>query len=75
MLINVDVASKEGFETSEAIKAAIMQSEQRLGNDGRVLVRVSGTESLIRVMTEAKDIQSAKKEADLLVDCVKQGRG
>ena len=50
LLVNVKVATKDGWEENEAIKAAIAAGEQELGTDGRILVRPSGTEPLIRVM-------------------------
>jgi phosphoglucosamine mutase len=75
VLINIKVASKEGFETSQAINDAIRASEERMGDEGRVLVRASGTELLIRVMTEAKDSQTAEREAELLADAVRSELG
>ncbi len=52
VLVNVRVKSKAGWQDNEAIAAAIADAEQELGDDGRVLVRPSGTEPLIRVMAE-----------------------
>jgi phosphoglucosamine mutase len=51
-LENVRVGRKEGWEENQAIKAAIEAAEAKLGGKGRVLVRASGTEPLIRVMLE-----------------------
>ena len=55
VLVNVQVKSKEGWETNAAIKQAIDAAEAKLGGDGRILVRPSGTEPLIRVMAEGPD--------------------
>ncbi|HOJ77129.1 MAG TPA: phosphoglucosamine mutase [Bacillota bacterium] len=55
VLENVRVTNKEGWETNEAIKAVIAEVEQQLGATGRLFVRASGTEPLIRVMAEGPD--------------------
>ncbi len=55
LLVNVEVGDKEGWEKKEAIQAAIRAAEQELGENGRILVRPSGTEPLIRVMGEGPD--------------------
>ncbi len=52
VLVNVRVKSKAGWETNAAIRAATDAAEAKLGDKGRVLVRPSGTEPLIRVMAE-----------------------
>lgn len=58
MLINVSVSNygKARFSQDKEIKNAIETVEKELGNDGRILVRVSGTEPLVRVMLEGRDI-------------------
>lgn len=55
LLVNVTVASKEGWEDKAAIREAIAAGEKELGDSGRILVRPSGTEPLIRVMAEGPD--------------------
>lgn len=55
VLHNVRVASKDGWQDNEAIAAAIAQAEAQLQGRGRILVRPSGTEPLIRVMLEGPD--------------------
>jgi phosphoglucosamine mutase len=55
-LVNVRVADKTRWKESEPIRAAITAVEQKLADNGRVLVRPSGTESLIRVMVEGPDV-------------------
>ncbi|NTU88884.1 MAG: phosphoglucosamine mutase [Actinobacteria bacterium] len=54
-LINVHVADKHALGGNEKIASAIASAEEMLGDDGRVLVRTSGTEPLVRVMVEAAD--------------------
>jgi len=55
ILKNLRVKSRTGWQDNLAIKAAIESAEAELGDDGRVLVRASGTEPLIRVMAEGPD--------------------
>lgn len=55
LLVNVRVKSKNGWEENQAIRQAIAAGENVLGERGRVLVRPSGTEPLIRVMAEGPD--------------------
>jgi phosphoglucosamine mutase len=53
--IKVSETAKDEWENDSGIKAVIAEAEQALGGDGRILVRSSGTEPLIRVMIEGKD--------------------
>jgi len=55
LLVNIRVASKDGWEENAAIKEAIAKGDAELGETGRILVRASGTEPLIRVMAEGPD--------------------
>lgn len=63
VLVNVRVQDKTNYPNNPAIEAAIQEVEGKLGDNGRVLVRPSGTEPLIRVMAEGPD----KAELDLYV--------
>ena len=54
VLINVDGVNKANLTTSKAIAAAIGDNESKLGANGRILLRASGTEPLVRVMVEAE---------------------
>ena len=56
---------------SEELLAAVKAEEERLGEDGRILLRPSGTEALIRVMVEAKTEEMANEYAESLVKVVK----
>ena len=71
ILINVKDVAKEKLESSVKIKDAILDSEKQLAGVGRVLLRASGTESLVRVMVEANDLELAQKIADSLVQLVR----
>ncbi len=61
LLKNVKVSDKQAAMENEAVKAAIEQAKAELGSDGRILVRASGTEPLIRVMTEAESDEICAK--------------
>ena len=74
MLVNVPVADKDkkaSIMGSEQLMAAIAQTEAELADTGRVLVRPSGTEPLIRVMIEAKEEATAQVQAQKLADLIK----
>ncbi|MEW6172307.1 MAG: phosphoglucosamine mutase [Bacillota bacterium] len=70
LLKNVRVNEKERILNSPVLNEAIKQQEARLGGEGRVLVRASGTESLIRVMVEARDAELTLQVVDELVGVV-----
>jgi phosphoglucosamine mutase len=76
VLVNVRVQHREGVEENDSIRAAIAQAEAELGNEGRVLVRASGTEPLVRVMVEATGAGRAERVAQALarVVCRELGR-
>ena len=71
VLINVKDVKKDKLSTSKVINDAILAAENELGQSGRVLLRSSGTESVVRVMVEANDLQVAQKIADSLAQLVR----
>ena len=71
ILINVPVKQKQGWENKAEIKAAIDKAEAELGDTGRVLVRASGTENLLRVMVEGKKQEQIERLANEIADVVK----
>jgi phosphoglucosamine mutase len=75
VLLNVEVPHsggvKERMMASPELKAAVEREEAALGGAGRVLVRASGTEALIRVMVEAKTTEKAESVAKVLADFIK----
>lgn len=74
VLINVpvaDKAKKTEIMEAKALWDAVAAQEALLGGDGRVLVRPSGTEALVRVMVEAREEVIAKSCADALVNVIK----
>lgn len=75
VLINVpvaDKAKKAEIMESRALKDAVEEYEARLAGEGRVLVRPSGTEALVRVMVEAKAGSTAQSCAEELVEIIKK---
>ena len=70
VLINVRDVAKERLATSTAIKDAITAAEAELGDHGRVLLRASGTEPLVRVMVEAQSDNLATEIATQLAKVV-----
>jgi phosphoglucosamine mutase len=70
VLVNVRVADKETVAASPAVRDAVAAAEARLGDAGRVLLRPSGTEQLVRVMVEAPTDSVARSTADELAAVV-----
>ncbi|MFI6024325.1 phosphoglucosamine mutase [Amycolatopsis magusensis] len=70
VLINVRVADKAAVAQSDAVRKAVEAVEAELGDEGRVLLRPSGTEQLVRVMVEAAAQETAQSAADRLAGVV-----
>ena len=73
VLENVRVADKDAVASSPAVQEAVAAAEARLGETGRVLLRPSGTEQLVRVMVEAPTIDEARGVAAALSAVVGAG--
>lgn len=71
-LINVKGVDKNGADTDEGVQAAVKEVEAELGTSGRVLLRKSGTEPLVRVMVEADTTKRAHEYAERLAGVVKE---
>ena len=72
-MVNIQVSpeGKLAFYTDHKVKAAIDKASETLGRDGRIIVRPSGTEPLLRVMVEGKDEQLIQKLAQDVADVIK----
>ena len=68
VLKNVPVTDKQKVLNDINVKNKINEIENKLGNDGRVLVRPSGTEMIIRVMVEAKTEEECEKYVNQITD-------
>ncbi|MGB5259936.1 MAG: phosphoglucosamine mutase [Gammaproteobacteria bacterium] len=69
-MINVPVSSNVDLGNTPAVQAAVTLAEQRLAGRGRVLLRPSGTEPVVRVMVEGEDENEVVQEADQLASVV-----
>lgn len=74
-LINVPINGKADLNGSQAMVKAVKQAEDELGHRGRVLLRASGTEPLIRVMVEGQDQDEIDAAAERLAEVVRQTFG
>ncbi|MGH3597790.1 MAG: phosphoglucosamine mutase [Mycobacterium sp.] len=71
VLINVGVADKGAAVAAPSVRTAVRQAEDELGDAGRILLRPSGTEQLIRVMVEAADEDIARRLATRVAESVR----
>ena len=75
LLVNVRVLTKAGWETNAAIQDVIREAEEELGSNGRILVRPSGTEPLIRVMAEGPDQEQLNDLCHRIGDIIRIEQG
>lgn len=71
LLVNVRVKSKDGWQENARIAAAIKAGDDELGENGRILVRPSGTEPLIRVMAEGPSLPDLQRIVETIADVIK----
>ncbi|MCO4338719.1 phosphoglucosamine mutase [Staphylococcus agnetis] len=74
-LVNVRVSDKHGVEQNADVKAVMQEVESEMNGEGRILVRPSGTEPLVRVMVEAKTDEDAERFAKTIADVVEVKMG
>ncbi len=74
VLVNVEVADKAAAVAAPTVRTAVRQAEAELGDSGRILLRPSGTEQLIRIMVEAADQDIARRLAKSVADSVNAQR-
>ena len=74
VLVNAKVANsnKEAYKEDQEIMAAIDDCEKKMEGNGRVLIRPSGTEPLVRVMIEGDDIEEIRKMAENIADLIER---
>ena len=70
VLENVRVTDKKAAQNDEAVQAAVKKVAEALGDTGRILVRESGTEPVVRVMVEAPDHDTCQKYVDEVVNVI-----
>lgn len=74
-LVNVRVTDKYGVEDNQDVKAVMDEVEAEMNGEGRILVRPSGTEPLVRVMVEAKTDEDAHGFAERIAKVVEEKMG
>jgi phosphoglucosamine mutase len=72
VLVNVPGVDKRRAHEDDGVLAAVGAAQEQLADDGRVLLRPSGTEPLVRVMVEAHEVDVAQAVADHLASVVKE---
>jgi len=72
VLKNVKVKSKPDAQNDPDVQAAVKSVEKALGDEGRILVRESGTEPVIRVMVEAGSDEVCEKYVDDVIDVIRE---
>ena len=75
VLVNVRVLDREGLDAADSFWAAVEAAEVALGGEGRVLVRPSGTEPVVRVMVEAPTAEIAADTAESLAAALRDALG
>ena len=75
LLVNVRVLTKAGWESNSSIQDAISEAERELNGNGRILVRPSGTEPLIRVMAEGPDQDQLDELCNRVGDVIRIEQG
>ena len=72
VLVNVTGVDRSLVATDEVVQDAVAAASAALGQSGRVLLRPSGTEPLVRVMVEAADAETAHAQAEALAEVVRE---
>ena len=72
VLVNVIVSDKNATMEEERVKDAVKEAEKKLDGKGRVLVRASGTEPVVRVMSEAKEQKDAEEAVSEVVEKLRE---
>ncbi|MCZ2105540.1 MAG: phosphoglucosamine mutase [Comamonadaceae bacterium] len=73
VLLNVRLAPGQDWQANAALAQATRAVQEEMGDNGRVLVRASGTEPLLRVMVEARDADAANRGAQRIADAARAG--
>ena len=74
-LINVEVNSKPDLNAFPEVVNTITDVEKKLGKEGRVLIRYSGTQQICRVMVEGPSLEETRNQCQKIADIVKKNIG
>ena len=74
-LVNVELSSRPPLESLPTVQAAIAAAEKELGQEGRVLVRYSGTQNLCRVMAEGPTDEMVGRLCESIADALRKAVG
>jgi phosphoglucosamine mutase len=69
-LLNIPIKAELDWRVHKEFQSRIVEVENKLGSKGRVLIRESGTEPLLRIMVEAQEEEVSKRSAAYLADCL-----
>ena len=72
VLKNIRVSDKKEAQNDEMVKAEVEKVAAELGDEGRILVRESGTEPVVRVMVEAGSVEKCEQYVNQVIDVIKQ---
>ena len=72
LLKNVPVRDKRPIDSLEAVRSAVQAAKERLGSEGRILLRYSGTEPLLRVMLEGPDQQTVEALTESICEAARK---
>jgi phosphoglucosamine mutase len=75
ILLNVPVAHKPAFSSLPRVVAQVRTIENELGDDGRLLLRYSGTEPLARIMVEGRELEGIQQQAESLAETLRRELG
>lgn len=75
VLINVSVMTRDGLKTNENLNEAVALATELVGEEGRVNVRPSGTQEMVRVMVESLSVETRDRAANLIVECLRSQFG
>lgn len=75
LLVNISLSDRESWKSDDQVQGAIQSGEQQLGDNGRINVRASGTQPMVRVMVEANSFEVRDQIADTIVTAFLNGGG